>query len=55
MIGAFAELTTLALRAGADWDAVSDLHGAFFDGNVAIKDAFRVTLFCAEVFGHKRP
>jgi hypothetical protein len=44
MISAFADLTTLALRAGVDPDAVHRLHGVFFDGNVEMKRAFQVAL-----------
>lgn len=60
MIAAFAELTTLAMRAGADEDAVTALHGRFFDGNVKVKRAFNVALLFAEMGpcpqnGKKRP
>ena len=48
MISAFADLTTLALRAGADHAAITALHGGFFDGNVIAKDAFEVAAFLAE-------
>lgn len=51
MIGAFADLTTLAHRAGVDPDAITALHGRFFDGNVLIKDAFGVAAFVAEIGG----
>lgn len=40
MIDAFAELDTLARRAGADADAITAIHGRFFGGNAGIKDAF---------------
>lgn len=49
MIAAFAELTTLAMRAGVDEDAIHELHGRFFDGNVASKRAFRVIALLAEL------
>jgi hypothetical protein len=49
MIAAFAELTTLAMRAAADEDAVTALHGRFFDGNVKVKRAFNVALLFAEM------
>lgn len=49
MIDAFAELTTLALRAGVDEGRVTELHGRFFDGNVEAKAAFRVAILLAEV------
>jgi len=49
MIDAFAELTTLALRAGVDEDAVTALHGQFFDGNVEAKRAWRTCLLLAEI------
>jgi hypothetical protein len=39
MIDAFAELTTIGLRAGVDPDEVTRLHGDFFDGNVNVKHA----------------
>lgn len=51
MIGAFAELTTLALRAGVPRDEITRLHGRFFDGNVDAKDAFSVAAFVAELSG----
>lgn len=51
MIAAFAELTVLALRAGVDEDAVTALHGRFFDGNVHVKHAWRVVLLLAEIRG----
>lgn len=47
MISAFAELTTLALRAGVDHDAVTALHGEFFDGHVEVKGAYTATAFRA--------
>lgn len=50
MIAAFGELTTLALRAGVDEDVVTALHGQFFDGNVSVKRAWRVTLLLAEIY-----
>lgn len=50
MLAAFGELTTLALRAGADEDAVTALHGRFFDGNVEVKRAWRVVLLLAEIY-----
>lgn len=49
MIAAFAELTTLAMRAGADEGSVTALHGRFFDGNVKMKRAFSVALLFAEM------
>ncbi len=50
MIAAFAELTTLALRVGADSDDVTALHGRFFDGNVDVKKAWRCVLLLAEIY-----
>lgn len=49
MIDAFVELGALARRAGVDHDAISELHGRFFDGNVETKRAFRVCILLAEV------
>lgn len=54
MICAFAELTTLALRAGVDEDAVTALHGRFFDGNVEAKRAWRTRLLLAEILSPRR-
>lgn len=39
MRDAFVELSDLARRAGVDEDRISELHGRFFDGNVAVKTA----------------
>jgi hypothetical protein len=39
MIDAFAELTTLAHRAGVAPIEMTALHGMFFDGNVTVKYA----------------
>lgn len=50
MIDAFAELTTLALRAGVDGDAVTALHGRFFDGNMQAKKTFGAAILVAEIF-----
>lgn len=49
MIAAFAELTTMAWRAGADEDAVTALSARFFDGNVQVKSAFRAVILLAEL------
>jgi hypothetical protein len=49
MIGAFAELTTLALRAGVEGEAVTVIHGRFFDGNVRIKSVWRAAVLLAEI------
>ena len=49
MINAIAELTTLALRAGVDDDAIGDIQGRFFDGNVELKKVFRLVLLLAEI------
>jgi hypothetical protein len=48
MIDAFVEMSMLARRAGVDPDAVTALHGVFFDGNVQTKRAFRVAVLLAE-------
>lgn len=40
MLDAFVALSGLARRAGVDDDEISDIHGKFFDGNVAIKESF---------------
>lgn len=45
MINAFADLTTLATRAGAHHDSITALHGQFFDGNVDVKDAWTTSAF----------
>lgn len=50
MIAAFAELTTLALRAGADHVAVTNLHGRFFDGKVKSGDAFGAAAILARLW-----
>ncbi|MGH3779621.1 MAG: hypothetical protein ACRDRO_03050 [Pseudonocardiaceae bacterium] len=47
MIDAFVDLSTLALRAGVPEIDISMTHGQFFDGNMAIKDAFRNALLMA--------
>lgn len=49
MIGGIADLTTLALRAGVDEDAIHEIQARFFDGNVELKKAFRVVLLLAEI------
>jgi len=49
MIGAFAELTMLAGRAGVDPGRISQLHGRFFDGNLEIKRVFVVVVLLAEI------
>lgn len=41
MRDAFVELSDLARRAGVDEDRISELHGRFFDGNVAVKAEWR--------------
>lgn len=55
MIDAYVALTMLALRAGADEDAVTALHGEFFDGNVEVKDAWTTAEFCAWLRRHGWP
>lgn len=47
MLDAFVDLSTLARRAGVPEIEISAAHGQFFDGNVAIKDAFRVVILLA--------
>ena len=49
MISAIADLTMLALRAGADESAISEIQARFFDGNVELKKVFRVALLLAEL------
>lgn len=49
MLDAFVELSTLARKAGVPELDISATHGQFFDGNVAIKQAFRVVVLLAEV------
>lgn len=51
MIDAFADLSTLARQAGADEDQITATHGQFFDGNVAVKQAFRVVILLAAIRG----
>lgn len=50
MIDAFAELTTLAWRSGADQDAVSALHGRFFDGKIAAGEAMGAAVILAQLW-----
>lgn len=50
MIDVFADLTTLANRAGVDHGAITALHGRFFDGNVEAKRAFNILVLLAEVW-----
>ncbi len=50
MLAAFVALSDLARRAGVDEDEISVLHGRFFDGNVAVKAAFRIAVLLAEIF-----
>lgn len=50
MIDAFVELSGVALRAGVDFDVITDLHGRFFDGNVQVKKAFGVAVIMAEIW-----
>lgn len=47
MLDAFVDLSTLARRAGVPEIEISATHGQFFDGNVAIKEAFRVVILLA--------
>lgn len=54
MIDAFVALSDAARRAGVDEDAISQLHGRFFDGNVAVKAAFSTVVLIAEVRGPAR-
>jgi hypothetical protein len=49
MLEAFVELSDLARQAGVDEDAITALHGRFFDGNVQVKEAFRVAVLLAEI------
>lgn len=50
MIDAFADLSTAARRAGVDEQSITELHGRFFDGNVLIKQSFRVAVLLAELY-----
>lgn len=50
MIDAFAELTTLACRAGVERDAVVPLHGRFFDGKVSASEQFGAASILARVW-----
>lgn len=54
MLDAFADLTVLARRVGVNPDAITETHGRFFDGNVAVKHVFRVCVLLAEL-GRSRP
>ncbi len=47
MLDAFVTLSTLARELGATSEALTYLHGQFFDGNVGIKDAYSVASFLA--------
>lgn len=47
MIYAFAALSGLAGRAGADPDEITAVHSRFFDANVEAKAAFRVAVLLA--------
>ncbi len=49
MRDAFAQMSDLARRAGADADRITELHGRFFDGNVDIKRVWRRVLLLAEL------
>ncbi len=44
MRDAFVNVSDLARRAGVDEDAISELHGEFFDGNVEVQDAVQALL-----------
>ena len=50
MIDAFVKMSDMARRAGADENAITDLHGQFFDGHVVIKGAFRVAALLARLY-----
>lgn len=50
MIDAFVKMSDMARRAGADENAITDLHGQFFDGHVMIKGAFRVAALLARLY-----
>lgn len=54
MRAAFVRLSDLARMAGVDEDTITALHGQFFDGNVAVKAAFRVVLLLAETRPRKQ-
>lgn len=48
MIDAFVELSTLARAAGVPELDISITHGQFFDGNMAVKQTFRIVVLLAE-------
>jgi hypothetical protein len=47
MLAAFVELSDLARRAGVSDLDISLAHVQFFDGNVAVKETFRVYVLLA--------
>lgn len=49
MIDAFVKVSDLARRAGVEEDVILAAHGQFFDGNVEVKDSFRVAAMLARV------
>lgn len=49
MLDAFVELSTLARNAGVPERVISMTHGQFFDGNVQVKEAFRVAVLLASI------
>ena len=49
MLDAFVELSTLARRAGVPELEISMTHGQFFDGNLMVKEVFRVCLLLAMI------
>lgn len=54
MIDAFVRVSDLGRRAGVDEDVITAAHGQFFDGNVRIKDVFRVLCLLLEVWRPRR-
>lgn len=49
MIDAFVMVSDLARRSGVDEDNILSAHSRFFDGNVELKDSFRVVALLARV------
>jgi hypothetical protein len=50
MLDAFLQMSTLARQAGVDGEAISAIHGKFFDGNVEVKSSFRAVVLLAEIW-----
>lgn len=50
MIFAFTQLSDMARKAGVHEEAITVLHGRFFDGNEAIKSAYLKTTLLARLY-----